>query len=300
MNPDLPRILAEYVAAHAGPDAVSSTPVDGVTVMCSTQSRMPFRQLYKPSLCIVAQGAKRIELADRTLDYCAGMGLAVSIDLPGFGSVTKASAAMPFLGLTIEIDTAMLRDILGKLGTPPPTTPDRIGAFVETFSAAQQDCIARLVRLFATPEAVPVLYPAIMQEFYFWLLTGPNGDELVKIVSPESHTRRIAAAIFLLRREYRRPIRVEELAVAAGMSESTFHERFKTLTSVTPLQYQKQLRLMEARRLMVVENINVTQAAFNVGYESPTQFSREYSRLFGAPPRQNARSLKWMGALPSA
>jgi transcriptional regulator GlxA family with amidase domain len=150
----------------------------------------------------------------------------------------------------------------------------------------------RLMRVLDTPKAIPVLYPAIMREICFWLLTGAHGGEVRKLGLPDSHTRRITDAIYLLRDNFARPIRVEELAAAARMSLSSFHQHFKTLTSMTPLQYQKQLRLLEARRLMTADGANVSSAAYRVGYESASQFSREYSRMFGAAPKRDAMELR--------
>jgi AraC-like DNA-binding protein len=267
-------------------------PSSRISTKALRSARAPFRKVYKPQLCVVAQGAKRIELADRTIDYAAGQALAVSVELPGFGCITQASQAEPFLGMTLGFDTGALREVLEKLDNPPRPTSDRLAAFVEDLSAPLLDCLARLVRPFATPGAAPVLHPAIIQELYYWLLTGPNGAEISKIVRAESHARRIADAIFVLRREYKRQIRVEELAEAARMSPSSFHQHFKILTTLTPVQYQTQLRLIEARRLTVTEAANVTAAALHVGYESPSQFSREYARHVGAAPKKDAMMLR--------
>jgi AraC-like DNA-binding protein len=149
----------------------------------------------------------------------------------------------------------------------------------------------RLVRLLATPKAIPVLYPAIMREISFWLLTGKNCGEVARVVLPNSRTRRLAEAIQILRDDYVRPIRIDELASVAHMSPSSFHQHFRTLTSMTPLQYQKQLRLLAARRLMTASGINVAAAAYQVGYESASQFSREYARMFGMPPKRDV--IEW-------
>lgn len=292
VNAEVVGRLSEYVASAGGTDAFSRTPMDGVLVLCSTQATLPFRQMYKPSLCVVVQGAKQIEVADKVLDYAAGSALAVSVELPAFGCVTKASKSEPFLGLTIEFDGDTLRGVLEKLPEPPVARPPGSGLFVETLSAGARDCIIRLVRLLTTPEAVPVLYPAIIRELYYWLLTGPNGGELRKMVQVDSHTRRIADSIIHLRRDFKRPFRIDELAEVACMSKSSFHQHFKTLTSMTPLQYQKQLRLIEARRLMVTEAATVTRAALEVGYQSPSQFSREYSRQFGCSPKRDVAALR--------
>ncbi|WMT91934.1 AraC family transcriptional regulator [Pelagibacterium sp. H642] len=296
MESELVSALSEYVAANGGADALSFTPLDGVVVLCSTQTRLPFRRMYKPSLCVVVQGAKRIEVADRALDYAAGSALAVSVEVPAYGGVTQASKEKPFLGLTIDFDTELMRAVLERLPEPPIAQSSGTGLFVETLSEAQRDCIARLVRLFSMPKAVPVLYPAIIKELYYWLLTGPNGTELGKMVQSDGHARRIADAIIHMRQDFKRQWRIAELAEVACMSSSSFHQHFKTLTSMTPLQYQKHLRLMEARRLMVTEAANVTRAALEVGYESPSQFSREYSRLFGCSPKRDVTALRPYGA----
>ncbi|WP_018633847.1 AraC family transcriptional regulator [Neomegalonema perideroedes] len=292
MRTELSRAVARYVDIHGGLNMALQTPVADVVVICSTQPRAPFRKLYRPSLCVVAQGAKRISLENQTLDYDAGSALAVSVEMPGCSGVTQASEAEPFLGLTIAFDVVLLREVLEQTPSPPRPSGGRLGAFVERLSAPMEDCLTRLMRLLETPEAAPVLYPALTRELYYRLLSGPNGGEICKIVRNDSHTRRIADAIHLMRRDVARPLRVEEMAEAARMGVSSFHQHFRTLTSMSPLQYHKQLRLLEARRLMVAEAANVAHAAFRVGYESPSQFSREYARMFGAPPKRDAMTLK--------
>lgn len=294
MVPEMTRALSDYVDAHGGPDAVSTTPIEGVIVMCSTSERLPFRKIYKPSICIVAQGSKRIDLETESFVYAAGSALVVGIELPGYGAVTQASRAEPFLGLNLEIDVVLLREVLKQMPSPPKPGPDNLGVFVEKLSPQLQDCVVRMVRMFDTPDAVPVLSGTVMKEFYYWLLAGPNGAEISKIARTDSHSHRIADSIYAMRGAVARPMRIEEMAQAAGMSVSSFHQHFKTLTSMSPLQYHKQLRLLEARRLMVAEAANVTDAAFRVGYESPSQFSREYARLFGMAPKRDAMSLKAM------
>jgi AraC-like DNA-binding protein len=296
MRHDLVQSLASYVAAHGGPDAVSTTPVREINILCSTQARLPFRKIYKPSFCIVVQGSKKIELEDRSFDYGAGTGLVVGVELPGIGSVTEATPQQPFYGLTIEFDIALMREVLEQMPKPPRPSGERLGIFVETITEPLEDCLIRLIRLFSRPEAVSVLYPSIMKELYYWLFAGPNGPEICKIARSDSHTKRIADAIYLMRDALSRPLSVEEMAAAARMGISSFHQHFKTLTSMTPLQYHKQLRLLEARRVMVAEAANVTSAAFHVGYESPSQFSREYARLFGVAPKRDAMTLRSLAA----
>ncbi|MGZ5840876.1 MAG: helix-turn-helix domain-containing protein [Xanthobacteraceae bacterium] len=158
------------------------------------------------------------------------------------------------------------------------------------------DCVLRAVRLLDKPKAISALYPAIMREICYWLLAGPHGGEIALMTLAGRHTPRIVKAIHVLRDRFAKPIRIEELAAIAKLSPSAFHRQFKALTSMTPLQYQKRLRLLEARRLMVSAAANVETAAFQVGYESPSQFSREYSRMFGLPPRRDIASLRQVAA----
>lgn len=291
----LKSALDDYIASRGGGDRAFLTPVGGVVVFRASQPGLPERPqlvLYKPALCVVAQGAKQVTLGNETFDYPEGAALVVSVEVPAFGGVTKASPATPYMGMTIELDTTAMREVLEQMETPPLPTADRLGAFVERLSDPLVDCVTRLARLLKTPEAIPVLYPSIMREICYWLLAGPNGGEVCKIARMDSHTRRIADAIHLVRKDFARNIRVEEMAEAARMSLSSFHQHFKTLTAMSPLQFQKQLRLLEARRLMVTEAMSVTSAALHVGYESASQFSREYTRMFGVPPKRDVEALK--------
>jgi AraC-like DNA-binding protein len=249
--------------------------------------------VYKPALCVVVQGAKQLMLNDRVIDYAEMQALIISIELPASGRVIQASAENPYVAISLEFDVGMMREVMERLDTPPkPTGSARLGIFVEDLSQPLADCLVRLTGLLATPRAIPVLYPAIMREICFWMLTGPNGGEVCKLVLPDSQTRRIADAIHLLRDNFTEPVRIEQLAAAARMSPSSFHQHFKTLTSMTPLQYQKQMRLLEARRLMVAGSANVENAAYQVGYESASQFSREYTRMFGAPPKRDVVEMR--------
>jgi AraC-like DNA-binding protein len=213
--------------------------------------------------------------------------------MPAFGRVTKASKERPYLGITIDLDVGVLREVMDQLDEPPvPSNSQGIGVFASPLEGGLADCVVRLVRLVDNPKAIPVLQPTIMREICFWLLTGPYAGEICKLVLPNSHLQRVAEAIYLLRDNFTKPVRIEHLAAAARMSPTSFHQHFKILTSMTPLQYQKQLRLLEARRLMASNDVNVSHAAFQVGYESPSQFSREYARMFGTPPKRDVTELK--------
>jgi AraC-like DNA-binding protein len=267
----------------------------------SADSVLPSHSIYRPCLCAVVQGAKQVTVGDQTLDYGDGQCLVVSVDLPAFGRVTRASVDIPYLAVALEFDVQMIRAVMEELDTPPSGDSSEAGEgvgrgiFVADTTEPLTDCLLRLIRLLDTPQAIPVLHPAIMKEVCFWLLTGPHGSEIRKLALPDSHTRRIANALYSIREQFSRPIRVQELAAAARMSPSSFHQHFKALTSMTPLQYQKQLRLLEARRLMHAQGVSVSSAAYQVGYESASQFSREYSRMFGVSPRRDT-----VGSAPSS
>jgi len=291
----LKAALQAYVDARGGGDGVFLTPMDRVVVMRNSRSPLPEHAqhvLYTPALCVVVQGAKQIAVGDDVFNYSEGSALVVSVELPALGRVTRASTDEPYLGMTIEFDVGVLHEVMEQLEAPPASSRDGLAVFIENLSDPAQECIVRLARLLTTPEAIPALYPAITRELYYWLLTGPNGGEICKIARRESHTRRIADAIYLLRKNFKRQLRVEEMAEAARMSPSSFHQHFKTLTAMTPLQFQKELRLLEARRLMITQSASVTSAAYQVGYESISQFSREYARMFGAPPKRDVAALK--------
>jgi AraC-like DNA-binding protein len=284
-----------YTDARGGGEGLFKTPMNGVNIIRSFEERMPMQMMYRPSLCVVVQGAKRILFGEDSLDYKAMECLVVSMDVPGSGRIVQASPTEPFVGVTIEIDTAMVREVMQQIAAPP-TPPASSGhcVFVGKVDAGLADSIVRLVNLAGAPEGIPVLYPSIMREIAFWLLTGPHGDKFCKLALPETHAERVSRALYLLHDKFDQPLRVDELAEVSRMSPSSFHQHFKSLTSMTPVQYQKQLRLLEARRLMVTDAANVGEAAYQVGYESASQFSREYARMFGVPPKRDVANYKAM------
>jgi len=281
-----------FMDAHGGGEGHFSVP--GVAVhMLRSFERKTTHFVYQPQLCITLQGAKEIVVGDETLRYGPLQCLIVSTDLPASGRIVAASPDEPFVGIVIGFDVVLMREVLEQLDTPPiPSASTSRSMFVADVDGPLADCVMRMVRLADTPKAIPILYPALIREFYYWLLIGPNGAELCKQAMPDSHLERIARAIHLLRNNFAQTLRVEQLAEAAHMSASSFHHHFKALTSMTPLQFQKQLRLLEARRLMTADAVNVAEAAYQVGYESASQFSREYSRAFGVAPKRDAMGQK--------
>ena len=269
------------------------TAVEGLTVLRSDHEKPPNHVTFKPALCVVVQGAKWVMFGDRRFDYRAGQAVVVSVEMPLYGRVAEASPSEPYLGVIIEFDLAIMREVLEGLSPPPQTSGElKPGLFVADLDEPLTDCTLRMVRLLGTPDAIPFLRPLIMREICYRLLTGPHGGEIANIALANAHTRSIIHAIHALWDRFAEPVRIEELAGTARMSCSAFHRQFKAITSMTPLQYQKHLRLLEARRLLVTEAANVEAAAFQVGYESPSQFSREYSRMFGAPPRRDIAALR--------
>lgn len=299
MSSELAEAVRRYTDAQAGPSPFVTT-VPGLTLLRSDHQKKPNPLIYKPALCIVAQGAKWTAFGHRRFEYRAGQALVVTVEMPAFGTVAEASPTEPYLGVIIEFDLGIMREVMemtDSIHTLPTTRMNGgQGVFVTNFAGPLADCALRMVRLLETPQAIPVLYSAIMREICCWLLLGPHGSEIAAMTMGKSHMRPIINAIHSLRDRFAEPVRVEELASAAQMSASAFHRQFKAITSLTPLQYQKQLRLLEARRLMVADDANVETAAFQVGYESPSQFSREYSRMFGMSPHRDAVLLRDMAA----
>jgi AraC-like DNA-binding protein len=286
----LRRAVAEYADAHADSDDWAEVPIPGVMVMRVQAPSGIRHSIYHPIVCLVLQGAKQIAAEDAVHEFAAGQSAIVSVDLPVMGRIARASVAEPYLALAVGLDMQVMQEVMGEAGAALPPRAGRDGAvFVEDTSDAVADCALRLVRLFGQPEAASVLRAPILKEMHYWLLAGRHGAALRRLALPDSHAQRIARAVAVLRAEFARPIPVERLAAAAGMSPSSFHQHFKAVTSLSPLQFQKQLRLLEARRRMLSEGLSASRAALEVGYESVSQFTREYGRMFGAPPRRDTR-----------
>jgi AraC-like DNA-binding protein len=291
----LVQIVKRYTDTHAGPSPFR-TAVPGLTITRSDHLKHPSHIIFKPALCVVVQGAKWTTFGDQRFEYGPGQALVVSVEMPGLSRVMQASPTEPNLSIVLEFDLAVMSQVLESLDTldkPLQSMDDvRCGVFVTHFDGALSDCVLRMVRLLDTPEAIPMISPLIMREICYWLLTGPNGNEIANITLGNGHAQRVVRAIHTLRDQFTKAVRMEDLAAVAQLSLSAFHRQFKALTSMTPLQYQKQLRLLEARQLLMTGAANAETAAFQVGYESPSQFSREYSRMFGAPPRRSMVTLK--------
>lgn len=246
--------------------------------------------VYEPSLCIVAQGAKEVLFGDEVYPYNPGQSLVVSVELPLTSRVVEASSERPCLAVCVALDSGVVGELLAD-GLPPPGPPAR-ALGVAPLGPQLLDAVKRLVDLLDAPQDIDPLAPLVLREITYRLLTGPHGSRLRQIAAAGASAHRIARAIRQVKDHVAEPLRIESLAKRVGLSPSAFHLHFKAVTGLSPLQYQKQLRLQEARRLMFGEGLDASEAAFRVGYESPSQFTREYRRMFGAPPRQDVAALK--------
>lgn len=266
-------------------DGIHATDIAGVKCLRLSEEGVRLPDVYSPSLCIIVQGQKRVMLLDQTFEYQPPQYLAVSVELPVIGVVTQGSPELPYLCLQIELDPHVLAELLIPSGfTAGRRMSPRRGIFVARTDAALGDGVLRLARLLNTPRDIPLLAPLIKREIFYRILSGGHGEAVAQMVSSGSHMQRIAAAIQQIKLSYDKPVKVESLARQVGMSVSSFHAHFKTVTAMSPLQYQKRLRLLEARQIMLVEQQDAASTSYRVGYQSPAQFSREYSRTFGNPP----------------
>lgn len=284
----LKQAIWRYADAYADADGMVATSIEGVRMMRVHAPTGIIRAMCKPLLCLVLQGAKQVTAGEAFHEFAAGQSLIVSVDLPITARVVRASRDEPYLALSLELDMGVMREVMGQVATTtaPPPRHDPV-LFVDDTEEAVADCALRLVRLLDRPEAAAVLRPSIVKEMHYWLLAGRHGAAIRRLALPDSQTQRVARAVAMLRAEFARPIPVERLAATSGMSLSSFHQHFKAVTSLSPRQFQKQLRLLEARRLMLSDGLSASRAAFDVGYESVSQFTREYGRMFGAPPRRD-------------
>ena len=284
MTQALQRAVRDYVDAHGDASGIAVTPLRGVGMMRAYKPTGLMKSIYKPLVCLILQGAKQVTAGAETYTFAAGQSALVSADVPIVSRVTRASRTEPYLALAIELDMTVLLDLSAQLGGSTDATTAVPAVLVDDTDAAVADCALRLMRLLDRADAIPVLHPAITRELHYWLLVGRHGRAVRGLACPGGAAQRIARAVAVLRGEFDRSLRVERLAAAAGMSPSSFHHHFRAVTSLSPIQFQKQLRLIEARRRMLDDGLPAGRAALEVGYESVTQFTREYGRMFGLPP----------------
>ncbi len=285
--------LAALIGRFAMSDGIHRTAIPRLALIRASQPTEPLHGLHEPALCIIAQGRKQVMLGERIYRYDPAQYLVVSVDLPVVGQVIAATPEEPYLCLRLDLDPAAIGALILEAApaSTASTTPGP-GLAVNPVTPALLDAVIRLASLLATPSDIPVLAPLAEREILYRLLTGEQAARLRQIAVAESKLQQVNRAIGWIKRNYQKSFSVEAVAAEARMSPSALHQHFKAVTAMSPLQYQKQLRLQEARRLILANALDAASAGFRVGYESPSQFSREYSRLFGAPPLRDVARLR--------
>lgn len=284
--------LSVLLERHTPRDGMHACALPGVTLIRWSEPTGPMPAIYVPSVCVVAQGCKRAALGDRTFTYGAGDYLVASVDLPIVGTVVEASTDAPYLCLQIEIDVAVLSELALAHSQPRPVAQPGTALMINRVPEALAVACGRLMSLLDTQGDVEALAPLALREILYRLLTGPAADMMRHIALADGSLSRVARAIAWIKEHYDQPLSIDALAAEVAMSASALHAHFKAVTTMSPLQYRTQLRLQEARRLMVAEGAEAAQAGFRVGYESPSQFNREYSRRFGTAPAKDAAQLR--------
>ena len=286
--------IAALIARHAPGEGVQSTPIERLALVRSSTTTMPMPNVYQPLLCLAVQGVKQVELGDQVFVYTPGRYGIVTHDLPATGRVIEATPEHPYLCFVLHFDSVALGELALRVPPPPgpPPSPPTLGKIVAEPCPELLGPVLRLLRLLDDPQALPLLAPMAEQEILYRLLTGPHGPRMRQITSGQGAVAQVGRAIAWIRQNFRERLSVGQLAQAAGMSPSSLHEHFRAVTAMTPLQFQKQLRLQDARSLMLTRGLDATTAAFRVGYESPSQFSREYRRHFGEPPARDIARLR--------
>ncbi len=285
--------LVKLIDRWTGDANQYDTPISGLRFSRWTTPTPPTSYTHNPSICLIAQGRKRVLLGEGSFIYDANHFLISSVDLPIIANIIEASEEQPYLGLIMELDLTEISQLIvdSELAFTQAKEAQK-GIAVGELSESLLDAFVRLAELLDEGQNIKILAPIIKREIFYRLLMSEQGTRLHQIVTAGSHSHQIAKAIDWLKNNFVKPLSVGDLASFTGMSRSSFYTHFRSMTSMTPLQFQKKLRLSEARRLMLTENLDAMAATFKVGYESPPQFSREYSRLFGAPPSKDIKSLR--------
>ncbi|XOK14358.1 AraC family transcriptional regulator [Agrobacterium tumefaciens] len=281
------------IARHAPHDGTFETQLPGLKLIRCSETTLPMPVVYEPTLCLVAQGRKQAILGQTSFVYDPSSYLVASVDLPVMGSVIEASKDKPYLSMQLDLDTVELADLAIRYPSEqhaPINGP--IGLLLNKVDEGIIDAASRLLALLDTPRDIDALSPLAKREILYRLITGVGGAAVRQIVQAGAHVNQIARSIVWIRKHFRETCSVEAGAEVAGMSRSTFHAHFKAVTNMSPLEFRTQLRLQEARRLMLSEGLDAATAGFQVGYASPSQFSREYGRVFGMSPAKHANALR--------
>ncbi|MGH6966388.1 MAG: AraC family transcriptional regulator N-terminal domain-containing protein [Phenylobacterium sp.] len=279
-----------HALTQADSNSQAQTPIPGLmTVRASAPSGL-LHDVSRPLVCLVVQGAKQVTMGTQMFAFSAGDSLLIAADVPTVSQITRASRSEPYLSLVLELDAAIVADVAAQMQLGEANDPSPVR--VEPTDAETADAALRLMTLLDRPAALPVLQAQLVREMHYWLLAGRHGPAIRRLGWPEGHVQRVARAVAVLRAEFHLPVPVSRLAAVAGMSASSFHQHFRAVTSLSPLQFQKHLRLIEGRRLMQSAGASASHAAFAVGYESVPQFTREYGRMFGLPPVRDTQAAR--------
>ena len=288
-NPLLDSV-SRYADAHADPAGFAQTPIAGLAVVRHSVPTGLEYTVYQPAVCLVLQGSKHVAMGTRAFDFHAGDTLLITADVPTVSQVTRATAAQPYYSLVLDLDLSLVAELAVEM--TQVSAGGGAALQVEPTDADVAEAALRLMQLLERPASIPVLQAQRVREMHYWLLAGRHGDAIRRLGWPDGVMQRVTRAVALLNQQYTQPLPVEQLAATAGMSPSSFYQHFRAVTSLSPLQFQKQLRLIEARRRMVSEGQSASTAAFAVGYESVSQFTREYHRMFGRPPAQDSAAMR--------
>jgi AraC-like DNA-binding protein len=284
--------LVERMARAVPADGVLEI-VPGLFIGRSSQPTENVHSVFKPAFCVIAQGSKQVLLGEEVFRYDSGHYLISTVDLPVVSQVVEASRERPYLSFRLNLDAALVASVMMESGVKTKKGDASLKAMaVSSIDADLLDAVVRLARLWDRPDEIKVLAPLIIREIVYRLLRGEQGARLGHLLAPGADTHRISRAISRLRENFDRPLRIESIARELGMSVSGFHHHFKSVTAMSPLQFQKQIRLQEARRLMLSEDMDAASAGFRVGYQDPAYFSRDYKKLFGAPPQRDIARLR--------
>ncbi|WP_245597956.1 AraC family transcriptional regulator [Ottowia thiooxydans] len=286
-----------FAESHADRNGVARTPIPGVTVILETAPGALQFAINRPLVALVLQGRKRVVMGHTTFEFGAGESLLITTDVPTVSEITAASAAAPYVSIVLDLDITILESLVVEMGAAPWAIGQAVR--VDPTGPDVADCARRLMALLERPASLGVLQTQLLRELHYWLLTGEHAGAIRALGVVDSHAQRIGRAVARIREDYAQVLDVEQLAAIAGMSISTFHEHFRSITSLTPIQLQKRFRLIEARRRLLSEGLMVAHAAHSVGYESIPQFTRDYGRLFGMSPAREVRTVRLKLTLPA-
>lgn len=279
--------VKRYSEHYADQQGIARSPISGLSNIRATRASELEYMVCRPLVAIVLQGVKRVTVGHETFDFGAGESLLITADVPTVSQITRANIAEPYLSFVLELDIGIIEELSSEIDAV--AQPHGASVRVNPTEGEVEDAALRLMQLLERPSAMPILKQQLLREIHYWLMVGRHGAAIRSLGIADSYAQRISKAVALIRKNYSNSIRVEDLADTAGMSPSAFHQHFKAITSLSPLQFQKQMRLIEARRMMVSEGLSCTNAAYSVGYESVSQFNREYARMFGMPPVRDLR-----------